>query len=155
LEGKKMDGIVSYWEARPEWLRWVLFLPVFALLTPLVGMLAMLVLRFSNAHIWSAWLSSLLQGPVFGYVPFRLAHWLAPRFKPAVALCATSPILLLAVLTVINVAADLFALRPGWAGEPIPRHEGLWGIACLFSIALAIMHSRKRSAASIGSNRHE
>jgi hypothetical protein len=144
-----MDRIVGLWEARPEWLRWVLLLPVFALLTLFAGMLAMLVLRFSNADIWSAWLSSLFSGAVFGYVALRLAYRLAPRFKLAVALFATSPLLLLAVLTVVNVAADLFALRPGWAGEPIPRHEGLWGIACLCSVALALMNSREESPRQI------
>jgi hypothetical protein len=144
-----MRGVIGFWETRPEWLRWVLFLPVFALSTLLAVMLAMLVLRFSNADIWSAWLSSLLSGAVFGYVAFRLAHWLAPRFKLAASLCATSPLVLLAVLTVVNVASDLFALRPGWAGEPIPKSEGLWGLACLCSVALAIMHSREQSAQQI------
>jgi hypothetical protein len=141
-----MDRIVGFWEARPEWLRWVLLLPVFALLTLLAVVLAMLVLRFSNANIWSAWLSSLFSGAVFGYVALRLAHWLAPRFKVAVALFAASPLLLVAVATVVNVAMDLFGFRPAWAGEPIPKHEGLWGLACLCSVVLAIRHSLEESA---------
>lgn len=140
-----MDRIVSFWEARPEWLRWLLFLPVLALSTLLAGMLAMLILRLSNAEIWGAWLSSLLGGAVIGYIAYRLAHWLAPRFKLGVALVATSPLLFMATATVVNVAADLFGLRPDWAGDPIPKHEGLWGLTCLCAVALAIRHSRAAS----------
>jgi hypothetical protein len=137
-----IDAAINWYAEKPEWLKWLLYLPTFIVGCILISIPAMIFLHFANRDVW-AWAGGFLAGCAIAYISNALSMFLAPRFKKSTATFSTGIFSLAALATIGNKVVWLFNAAPPWAQEQATNQELLWAIGWLVTTCITIFRIKQ------------
>lgn len=134
---------MNWWQRQSETTRWVLYLPTLIVVALLLTVLFRGLLTLSNWRIAGETFQNISAALVFASVSNKLSLWLAPRWKKRITVLVTSPVHLIALLSILNFAWATFGTWPTWAMQPASASEAAWSATWLAtSFAVLAWHKQ-------------